>query len=180
MGLPQQVLRESELRNHLRVDDYEERDYLRTIAVAAREHAEHYTGVLFGEREVTFKLDEFQELNFLDYGVHPVNEVMSITYIDKDGQQQSQLDYYLAHSVKQGSRLMPVYGGAFPEVQSGYGSVEIKVKAGHTNIPEAVRAALKMIAANLYEHREDESTLRLQNVGLSSKALLNQYKVQVF
>lgn len=167
-----------ELREHLRVDEETEGDYLVALGEVARDRAEHYSQVLFGERQIEITLDKFQEIRFSDYGISPVVVIDSIQYKDKEGVTQTLSNYALVNEFGAGQSFRPVYNQTFPEVLPGHDSVVITLTAGYAVIPETVKAAMKMIAGSLYENREDESQLRVMDISLSSKALLDQIKRQ--
>lgn len=177
LSQPSQILSDQELKDHLRTDEASEDDLLEAMALAAHERAEHYTGLMFGERSCLISLDIFvEELSFFDYGIFDVNSITSVSYINESGSTVSFSGYELVDSFSFGSKI--IFDSPLPTVQEGRKKVLITFSAGLPVVPESVKAAMKLIVGNLYEHREDDSLMRVSPISVSSKALLDQVKQQ--
>lgn len=107
-----------------------------------------------------------------------LSSVTSITYIDPLGVMQALAPS--AYSVEVGAPgwIWPVYGTTWPATQSFPGSVTIDFVAGYgptaAYVPEAIRTAMRLMVAHLYENREATvtSSIGLREAPLGVQRLL--------
>ena len=120
------------------------------------------------------------ELEFRDcmrLGALPAVEVLSVKYIDTDGEQQTlpTTEYALDNNGDL-HYLRKAYGKTWPAVREQYNSVEITYTAGHSPYEielERIKTAMMLIIGHLYETREATAPVRLEEVAFGVDALLD-------
>ncbi len=169
-----------EMREYLSLGGTEDDTLLTGLISAARAALELYTGRTFITTSYQLYLDGFYSV--IKLARPPVQSVTSITYIDDDGTTQTlaSTEYAVDASSLYG-RVSPAYGKEWPVTQSVINSVCIEFKAGYgdaaASVPEPLKAAIKMLAADIYEHRESNIELTLSE-NKSLRFLLQSYKIQ--
>lgn len=178
-----------EARLHLKVDaegspaTHPDDDLIAALIKAAREWCETYTGRSFFEQTWQVKLDEFPKVIRLPR--EPIISVTSIQYVDLAGNTQT-LSSSMYRVDLQGARITPGYTKSWPAAQEVTGAVTVEYVTGYdsgnspqdaSTIPSAVKAAILLIVAALYEYREDQSSVNVSSVPWSAKALLGPYIV---
>lgn len=148
------------LKAHLRLNaaDTSEDALLPIYIAAARERAEGITHTSFIQRTVRMRLDGFPAKGFI-LPVWPVVSVTSIVYDDTDGAEQTLASDQYRLVVDKPAAIVPAWGVAWPAARSDFGAVRVTLVAGYgasgTDIPADIRAAVLMIAGDLYEHRAE-------------------------
>jgi uncharacterized phiE125 gp8 family phage protein len=173
----------TELKTQLRIDASDEDAYLPGLITAAREYCENFTGRTIGTKTLEGILDDFpcEGIYLFD---SPVQSITSIKYIDSDGTENTWNSiYYVSNLDIIPERIYPAYGQSWP-AYTPYptGSVRITYQAGHTssNLPEAIKQAILLVAGDLYENREATSEKRAYELPFSVRALLMPYKIRWF
>lgn len=83
----------------------------------------------------------------------PVQRVVSITYVDGNGQTQTlDPDAYIVDTDSVPARIMPAYGASWPHALPVYGSIKITFDCGFGDDPEDVPADLRQAIAVLVGH----------------------------
>lgn len=145
-----------------------EDDILTALIQASREWVEHYTRRALLTQVWDYYLDEFPEDNYikLPFGnlQNAVGTAPVFTYKDSDGTDTTATvttDYLVETNGEQIGKIVLPYNGEWPDYPSGaaYPSKPIKIRftCGWTaaaSIPSAIRTAVKMVAADMYENRE--------------------------
>ena len=116
----------------------------------------------------------------------PVQEIVSITYIDTNGDSQivNPANYYLTGDDPE--MVAPVYGTVWPVSRNHPGVVKIRYICGYgdtsDDIPEAIRVWMLMNVAALYENRETVTVGKSGLIELSTLAdsLLDSYRLVTF
>ncbi len=168
----------SEMKEHLRITDSTEDDFIITLIQVAREYCEHYENRAYCLQTVTAKYSAFGERIILP--VNPVIEIESITYIDNSGitqtldSSQYEIDNYSCPAF-----VYPAYGISFPNVRDVPNPITITYTAGYDaepslgeDVPARVKHAIKLLVGHLYEHREENSEMILTNIPFGVKNLL--------
>ena len=120
------------------------------------------------------------ELEFRDcmrLGALPAVEILSVKYIDTDGEQQTlpTTEYALDNNGDL-HYLRKAYGKTWPAVREQYNSVEITYTAGHSPYEielERIKTAMMLIIGHLYENREATAPVRLEEVAFGVDAFLD-------
>jgi uncharacterized phiE125 gp8 family phage protein len=141
-----------------------EDDLLNAIITAAREHTEDWTRRALLTQTWYLYLDGWPSENFIKLPFGNLATVTSIKYKDTDATETTltvTTDYLVETNGDQLGRIVLPYGCSWP---SGtlYPSnpITIEFVCGWTTaalVPSKIKAAIKMICADLYENREHQS-----------------------
>lgn len=153
---------------------------------AAREAVEASTGRALMPQTWVLRLDEFPAAGgFIDLPYPPIISVTSVAITNPEGDAETLAgaDYQLSAPSgpwAQPARLYPAADGEWPEVaQDTRGAVRITYQAGYASaaeVPAALRAAVLLVAADLYENRE-ASAVRVPEDIPAVKRLLDPFRV---
>ncbi|TIN83107.1 head-tail connector protein [Mesorhizobium sp.] len=140
-----------EAKRQVRVDFADDDDYLTDLIATARNHAEKYCGVYLAEQTVAVQGEDWCDLAHLP--VRPVQTITSLAYVDVTGAPQT-----LATSVYElrGDAIVLKYGQVWPPMR--YGSlITLTAVVGFADVDPAVKHAILLRVADLYENRESAS-----------------------
>lgn len=149
-----------ELKTHLNISGTGSDTYVAAIGKAAREHAEAYTNRAFIMQTWDLRLDCFPDGTEIPLAKPPVQSVAFVKYIDEAGVQQTwgTANYYV-DPYSQPPRLVRDSDVSWPDIDDRPNAVHIQFVAGYgtagTSVPESLRHGIKLIAANLSEHKGD-------------------------
>lgn len=164
----------SQVKSHLRIEHYDEDDYITSLIATGYQIAENYTSTTIIQAEKIDYLDDF------DYAItmanNPVISITSIAYNDADSITQSQTDFYLDNRDTI-AVLKPLQNQAWPTTDQDHENVVITYQAGYTTIPAAIDSAVLLIVGSLYEQRENHIAGALSRVPMSAEYLLTPYRV---
>jgi uncharacterized phiE125 gp8 family phage protein len=168
---PAVSLDDAKAQVHADLDDTSEDGLIQSYIVAATMAAEHELGRALVSQNWTLRLAAFPA-GAIELARPPVQQVLSITYLDGAGDEQT-LDP--AQYALCADPLVPVVTGSWPD---GTG-VTVTFKAGYgaaaENVPEAIRAWILLQVADLHANREStgEPAARMPFVA----GLLDRYRV---
>lgn len=163
-----------EVKRHLRVEDNEDDETIISLMSTAIGIAENYTGIKIQESQWEYKLPCFDQE--IPLPIFPVIGIDSISYLDVSGNTQPVASYYLKRTPLK-PVLLAAYGETWPSTEAGYEAVTITLTVGYQELPTPIKQALLMIIGSLFENREDEAPIVLHTVPISSRTLLDPYKV---
>ncbi len=147
----------TDARDHLRVIGNDEDKLIRDKIRAAISFVENASGHVLTPCTYRMNVDKFTDLIEIDR--KPISEITSITYTDSSGNEQTlaAADYSIDKS-SQPARLVAAPGKSFPLTNEMPGNVVINFTAGYasTEIPPALREAVLLVLAHLYDNRGDE------------------------
>lgn len=171
----------ADLRAHCRIDpaDVDTDAAVDALLVgylaAAVGYAEHYTQRSIGEQTLELALDSFPA-GAIELPRGPVGSITSVKYIDAAGAEQTASaslyaldDYGLVDWVRLTANA------SWPSTQAVANAVKVRYIAG--TLPEAVKSALLLTVAHLYENREASGVDRLAEIPLGVDCLLDTVKV---
>lgn len=146
-----------EIREHLRIDSWFEDAVLLSFRHAARHYAEDILGRALITQSWTLKLDAFPPVIRLPRP--PLQSVTSVAYTDTNGDPQTlNPSLYSVHTGDEPGFIVPAFGESWPATRNHPNVVTVTFVAGYgddaTDIPESIRAGLKLFIAHLYEFRE--------------------------
>jgi uncharacterized phiE125 gp8 family phage protein len=174
----------NEAKAHLRVDITDDDTLIGALISAARTHAEMVTQRQFVTATWKLVLDAFpgpslmgvpsgmpfsMPAHAIQLNKSPVQSVISVNYLDMGGTMQTMppADYKVDISTEP-ARITPVFGKIWPVTLPQIGSVEITFTAGYgtldnstppvwvpQQVPEGIKAWMKIRMATLYENREE-------------------------
>lgn len=168
----------AEAKEHVRVIGLDEDTLLTALIGAATDHLDGPTGILgraILQQTWTVDLTGWSDPLYLP--IEPVQSV-TVTYTSTAGTIVTLADteYDLLRVAGGAPSLQPKYGGAWPELGTARLPVRVTVVAGEALAPEDIKAAIKMLVAHWYEHREAVSTGTMQDLPLAVGALLARHR----
>jgi len=175
----------AEQKLHMRVDDSDENALITTQIAAARMAAERFTQRSFIETTWAETFDAFPAI------IRPPRSPLSstasdvvITYVDIDGTTQTLSSaLYTIDATNEPARIIPAFGESWPSTRGHINDVTVTFVAGYgtvsTDVPDAIIAAVKLLAADLYEFREAQAERRIME-NPTVKALLWFYRLVEF
>jgi uncharacterized phiE125 gp8 family phage protein len=165
-----------EVKDHLRVTHSDEDALITALIQATREAVENYTNRQLMPATYEGIADKLEPFSLPKA---PFSELLSIEYTASNGQLTplSAEDY----TVLEGgvpAVLLVKKPADYAETLNG---VRITFTAGYTNVPESLKAAMKLLIGHLYENRE-ETIIGVQSNQLpkASEYLMGPYRVFQF
>jgi len=154
-----------EAKDHLRVSTDTEDATIEAAIVAAREYCEAVTRRQFVTATYKLTLDSWPSV--IRPPRPPLVSVTSIGYTDTNGDAQTfSSSNYTVDTYSEPGRIALAYGQSWPDVQSGIiAPITVTYVAGYgaaTAVPRSIKAAMLLCIADLYEHREAMSEIRLE------------------
>lgn len=171
----------AEAKAHLRIEHTDDDSYIDALITAARQAAENYTGrrLITQTWDATFA--EFQDEMLLP-GT-PLQSISSVTYLDSDGDSQTLgTGIYEADTTTEPGALRRTYLQVFPVTRPVWNAVVVRYVAGYgdagSDVPAAIRQALLIHIAHMYEFREEAVTgTTVAVVPMAYRALLHPYRL---
>lgn len=168
-----------------RVTHSAEDDLIGSYVSAARQYAEEYTKRAFITQTWRAVLDAFPSLpsSRLFLPRPPVISITEVAYTDGSGVSQALADesyVFEAHPIE--PYLLPIYATDWPIARDFAGAVRITYQAGYgaaDAVPEAIKQAIRLLVADLYENRSNEVAGTIISAKkLSAERLLGPYRVR--
>ena len=160
---PADLLDVADLKDQSRIDETAEDLLLETYLRAAERTVETELGIAFLEQTWVLKLDYFPSW-IIKLPTPPLQSVTSIIYVDPNGATQTLAsgEYIVETSGYGGSdrnpgHVRPTFNGSWPSIRHQPLAVTITYVAGFADaesVPDMVKAAILLTAAELYENRE--------------------------
>jgi uncharacterized phiE125 gp8 family phage protein len=162
------------MKLHLRVDHDSDDDLIDQLILAATAWCEEFQGRTYVNRSRTMVLDKWETLIRPPYP--PLVSVDSIQYVDTAGSTQT-LDssYYRVDTTNQPGRITEAYGMSWPDIRAVTNAVTITYTAGYgaaADVPDQVKAAIKLLVGHWYEHREAVAEISLNKAPMAVEDLL--------
>lgn len=156
----------AEAKDHLRVDTSDDDDLIGAYIASAREWAEAFMGYAIIQRQLKLTLDQFPGSGIITLPRSNLISIDSVEYVDRDETTQTwAASNYSADTSSEEGRLIRGFGVDWPNTLNHPQSVTITYTAGYpddgasppdytANVPESVKAAIKLLVGHLYENRE--------------------------
>jgi len=166
----------TQMKLHLRVDCDTDDDLITALIIASREWCEDFERRAYITQTITAKLDYLPDVLLLPKP--RLQSVTSIKYYDLSGVEQTlSSDLYDVDIYREPGQVVRGYNDSYPSMRSIVNAVEIIYKAGYgdaaASVPDKTIAAIKLFAAHLYENRIAAADIRLVEMPLGVKSLLN-------
>jgi uncharacterized phiE125 gp8 family phage protein len=157
----------AEAKAHLRVIDADDDTVISAYIQAATKSAEAFLGRALVDQTWDLYLDSFPVGADLEIKIPkpPLIEVLSITYDDASGLQQSvaATDYYV-DTISEPGWIVPTGGLTWPTPLDAINSVRIRFRAGYLDnnspqqqaVPDDIKSAVLLTIGNFYEQREGQ------------------------
>jgi uncharacterized phiE125 gp8 family phage protein len=179
-----------EVKTHLRLEvgETNEDEYLEDLIVSARQRVEAITGRSLMPQQKYVYLDDW-EVDNEDYIHMPDPPLRSITstgvrYTDSDGDSTTfSSTSWSEDTVSIPGRLVLEYGESWPTVVlNSNNPIRIRYNCGYSTraaIPRAIKTAMKILVADMYENRELHYISQGQSIANidTVDALLSPYRV---
>lgn len=156
-----------DVKTYLRLHEGAAEDYiLLGMIAAARAYVETVTRQQLVSATYTLTLDCFPAV--IRPPRPPLLSVSSIAYLDTAGDLQTlSAALYQVDSLSRPGRIMPARSQAWPSTDGdSFNAVTVTYVAGYGNyaqVPEVFKAIILLLVADLYEHREAQSEVRLDD-----------------
>lgn len=149
-----------EVKLHCRIDHDDEDTLLTTLITAARQYCETFTGRAFITQTIQYDLPRWPQRKAIYLPSPSLQNVVSVTWWDVEGNDTvltAGTDYLVDTAPEPGMVLLPD-GILWPnEPLYTVHPIRVEYVAGYglaADVPEYIKAAIKLYAAALYENRE--------------------------
>lgn len=173
-----------ELVQHSRISGTADNAWLAVAIKAARHKVEEEIGRALLTQTWTAYLDGFP-CGEIRLPRPRALAITSVKYIDTNGAQQTLASsVYQLDARSEPSRFGLAYAQSWPSTRDQMNAVEIAYTCGYgaqpEHVPAAIRHAIMMIVAHLYEHRETVNDFQLHEIPMGAGWLLDPYRVVCF
>lgn len=177
----------AEAKANLSVDFTDDDSMIEDLIVAAREDAELFTRRGFITQTWDLFLECFPSNDFRDeieIPISPLQSITSVKYLDNDGVQQTMsASDYIVDTSSEPARIRPAYNTSWPSTRDQMNAIEVRFVAGYgdaTDVPKAIKAAINMHVAGLYEHREANTDIKVEDNPAASRLLWKHRVLESF
>ena len=148
-------------KQHLRVDDASDDQVIGALVIATRHWAEKVLRQALVTQTWDLTLDAFPAC--LEVPRPPLQSVTWIRYVDPDGVLQTlSASLYQVDAAAKPARIVPAYDQSWPDTRAQLAAVSVRFVAGYglaQDVPQWVKAAMKLYLGALYEGRGDTAPL---------------------
>lgn len=190
-----QPLTLAEAKEHLRMDTSDEDTLIEALISAATDHVSGrngYTARALVQQTWDVYFSTFPDDVGLKLPFPPLISVDSISYLDADGVSQT-----LATSVYMVTKTEPAFvklkaNQSWPDVLEQADCITVRMTCGYSpgddsptdyaeNVPQSIKAAMKLVIGDLYQNREAAALVSgaKYEPNPAVKALLNPYRVDM-
>lgn len=175
----------AEARLHMRVDATDEDSLIDNLIVAVRRHAEGFTGRTFVTTTFDLFLDAFptEDNGTIFVPGPPLSSVATVKYIDLNGAEQTVASsVYDEDTDREPGRIALAFNESWPSARTDIQAVTVRYVAGYgaaSDVLDDIKAAILLGVADLFEHRETQSEIRLEE-NPAFKSLLWMHRILEF
>jgi len=149
----------TEVKAHLRVDHTDEDTHIQLLIDAATTYLDGWTGILgrcLVSQTWDLYLDSFPTCETsIEIPLSPLISVSSVTYTDTAGDPQTvDSDDYTVDTITPPGWVVPDSSFSWPATMDAVNAVKVRFVAGYSSVPAAIKAAMLLMVADLYENRE--------------------------
>jgi len=166
----------ADMKLHLKseTDETDDDTLISTLISAATTYCQEFQHRAFITQTRILYYDEFPLMFHVPYP--PLISVTSIKYIDTSGDEQT-LDsgQYRVDIGNEPGRITEAYNCTWPSTRDVTNAVTLTYSAGYgaaADVPDTVKAAIKLLVAHWYEHREAVSDITVMPLPLAVNNLL--------
>lgn len=175
----------AEAKEHLRLETSDDDAYVDSLITAARVYTEGAIGRRLNNQTWQLILPAFPGRDHITLPGTPLVSVTSVAYLDADGNSQtlsSSTDYEVDTSSRRGRVILRV-NKDWPSTYGRWNDVTVTYVCGYgataTAVPEPLRQAIKLLVAQMYEHRVPEVTGSIvSKVQFAYDALISLYRME--
>lgn len=183
---PEEIITVAQAAEFMRVDfPDDEQAVIEALITAARQWCEDYLGRAIGVQTLELTIQSFPERGRQAIILRaPLIEVVELTYLDLNGEEQTLVegtDYRVAVNAEPGE-VTPI--GTWPVSLGTADSVRVQYQAGYyangspITVPKAIRTAILMQVADLYNNREGQVERPL-SANPTLERLLSMYRLDL-
>lgn len=177
----------AEAKAHLRLETTADDTYVDTLVKAAREYTEKLTWrALINQTWELVLSSGFPSSDFIELPKGSLVSVTSVTYLDQDGATQTlNAATYEVDTKSPRGRVILKDGEQWPATKDRWNSVTVTYVAGYgaggAQVPNALKQAMLLLIAQMYEHRVPEvvGTIATQ-IKFAFDALVAPYRLARF
>ena len=174
----------AEAKEHLRIDGTDDDTWLTNNITAATNIAQKFANRQFVTATYDWFLPGFC-WDELRVPMPPLQSVTSITYVDSAGTTQTlATSVYQVDANREPGRITPAYGQYWPSWRvDTYNAVTVRFVAGYgaaSAVPKEVKTAILLWLGELYENRENTTTIELREIPMGAKNLLRMDGISSF
>jgi len=173
----------SDMRLHLKIDSGMTTDdtLITTLISAATTYCQEFQHRSYITQTRIKYYDKFPLFFVVPYP--PLISVTSIIYIDTAGDEQTlAADQYRVDIGNEPGRITEAYNVCWPATRLITNAVVLTYSAGYgvaSAVPDSVKAAIKLLVAHWYEHREAISDISVMEIPLAVQSLLWPERIDV-
>jgi uncharacterized phiE125 gp8 family phage protein len=188
-----------EARLHLRLDasgspaTHADDAIVSALITAARQHIDGRDGWLgraLATQTWEMVLDGFP-CHEMVVPLPPLQEVVSITYVDGDGEEQTltEGDDFRVIGDREPAWIVPVYNGTWPTTRCQEDAVRVRFTTGYGDtssppvtpaLPMPIKQAMLLLIGHWYEHREEVIAGNMMELPVAVNSLLAPYRLRSF
>ena len=171
-----------QMRAHLRLgSDTSEDELVQAYLDAATDFIERETNQTLGTTMFRYTLDAFpdDDADTIRLPNPPLIDVAEVSYVDRDGISRTlDTDDYTIDTGSMPGRIHLTGTRQWPATSDRPGCVEITFMAGYStgDLPPTLSAAVRLLAAQLFEQREAAHDRTITEVPFALRAIINQHR----
>lgn len=178
----------TDVKSHARIDISDDDFYISTLITAARKHIERMLNLAFITQTQVHYFERFPEDDApIVLGVHPVQSITSIAYVDENGASQTWgASNYQSDLRRTPPVIRPAYNVSYPSTRDDtLQAVTVTLSCGFgadgDYVPADLKLALLQTVAHWYERRESVEMAiggMLVEVPRLTRFILQPYKLR--
>jgi len=150
----------TEAKAHLRVDFTTDDTLITTLINVATEYAEKRLGRALITQTWDLYMDEWPEGDTIEIPFSPLQSITHIKYYDTSNVEQTWASSnYVVDTISEPARVIQsATGNGYQSLYNRPNAINVRFVCGYgaasTNIPETIRAGIKLLISHFYENRE--------------------------
>ena len=167
---------QTELKEHLRIDDSDEDDLIEDYRDTAERMVENELSISLQSQTLILRLDRFPAWK-IPLPMPPLISVTTVAYTDVNGDSQTvSSSEYTVDTTSTPGNVHPAFGESWPSTCNISNAVVITYIAGFADaaaVPPEVRSAIMLVGGEGYENRERVTDLSLQDLAIYDRLMAN-------
>ncbi len=166
-----------EAKLHMRIDITDDDALVSAMVTAARQWCESFRRQSFVTQTWAYTADEWPDGDVIELHLSPVQSVTSIVYVDEAGASATvDAGDYIVDVMSEPGRLALKSSASWPSVTlRELNGVTVTYVTGYglaAAVPVVIKQAILLLAAHLYENREQSTDVVLRDIPFGVTALL--------
>lgn len=147
-----------DLKAHLRLDTDDEDQYLSSLITTSRLHVEAAMGLALITQVWLWQADRWPATGCIELSIRPVQAVEEVSVVRADAVEETVATTTYQTDIAGGVARLAPSASTWPLPGARMGGARIRFRAGFGDVagdvPDAIRHALKLLAAHWYEVRD--------------------------